>query len=269
MNIRNIPFLLMLITTNLWAKQDTITATSQKPFLANPFSTLLEDTKDVYSPNRFGLKESLILGGTLTGVTLSYFYLDEPLKKLFRENKTQTSEYVSYAFEKFGNAAYPLLFSAAGYGLSWYTDDYRLRAASLSAIEAIATSSLTVLATKWFTGRTRPYGTDNPHDLHGPIQFSSSRHSFISGHTTTAFAFASSISTVYSDYPWVGVTMYSLATLGGISRIHDNKHWLSDVIGGAVVGTLFGHFIAKKNLKRLKDFSLSSNGQTVSVAYDF
>ena len=39
---------------------------------------------------------------------------------------------------------------------------------------------------------------------------------------------------------YVGTAMYGGATLMGISRIYNNQHWASDVVGGAAIGTLIG-----------------------------
>jgi membrane-associated phospholipid phosphatase len=60
--------------------------------------------------------------------------------------------------------------------------------------------------------------------------------SFPSAHTSTAFAFATSVATVFHDHKWVPPVAYSAAALVGLSRIHDNKHWTTDVLAGATVG---------------------------------
>ncbi len=65
-----------------------------------------------------------------------------------------------------------------------------------------------------------------------------SRLAFPSGHTSSSFVVAASLHEFYG--PRVGVPAYILATLTGLQRIHDNKHWLSDVLGGALLGTLIG-----------------------------
>lgn len=62
--------------------------------------------------------------------------------------------------------------------------------------------------------------------------------SFPSGHTTTAFAYASVVAAEHEWY-W-GVTAYSLATFVGASRMNDNAHYLHDVIAGATLGSAFG-----------------------------
>lgn len=77
---------------------------------------------------------------------------------------------------------------------------------------------------KMSTNEERPDGSDH--------------YSFPSGHTSSAFATATSLS--YS-YGWrAGIPAYSMAALTGLSRIADNKHWASDVIAGAFLGIIWG-----------------------------
>lgn len=71
-----------------------------------------------------------------------------------------------------------------------------------------------------------------------PRPDSSNRDAFPSGHTTTAFAFAS---VVALEHPWpYGLAAYSMAGLVGFSRMNDNKHLLHHVVGGAVIGASYG-----------------------------
>jgi membrane-associated phospholipid phosphatase len=44
----------------------------------------------------------------------------------------------------------------------------------------------------------------------------------------------------YRDKPAVPVISYSAATLVGISRLTEQKHWASDVFAGALIGYLCG-----------------------------
>ena len=74
--------------------------------------------------------------------------------------------------------------------------------------------------------------------------------SFPSGHTITAFAFASTV-TRETQFWWprsvwyIGSVFYGGAALVGVSRIYNNMHWASDVMGGAAIGTLVGLKVVK------------------------
>ncbi len=61
--------------------------------------------------------------------------------------------------------------------------------------------------------------------------------SFPSGHTTEAFAGAEFMRMEFKDVsPWYGVCGYAMATVTGMLRMYNDKHWLSDVVAGAGVG---------------------------------
>lgn len=102
-----------------------------------------------------------------------------------------------------------------------------------------------VYTTKVLTGRKRPDGSDY--------------HSFPSGHTATAFVAAEFLHQEYKDKSiWISIGGYGMATLIGISRVYNNKHWVSDVITGAGIGILstkvaYWTYPALQNLFSKKD----------------
>jgi membrane-associated phospholipid phosphatase len=119
-------------------------------------------------------------------------------------------------------------------------------------VEAIVVADVFGGAEKVFFGRARPYvDIKNPYNFQLWRGFKSDDfRSFPSGHTTDAFAFASVVSRETqiwnpSSRWWVGTLMYGGATLVGISRMYNNDHWASDVIGGAGLGTLVGLKVVK------------------------
>lgn len=74
----------------------------------------------------------------------------------------------------------------------------------------------------------------------------STKWSFPSGHTSTAFASAEFLRKEYKDVsPWYGVAGYVVATATGVLRMYNNRHWLGDVVAGAGFG------IASTNLAYL------------------
>lgn len=91
--------------------------------------------------------------------------------------------------------------------------------------KATAYAGLTTNILKRAVGEERPNGGDNL--------------SFPSGHTTTAFAFASVVAAEHGM--GYGSWAYALATFVGLSRINDNAHHLHDVIAGASIGAAYGY----------------------------
>lgn len=104
--------------------------------------------------------------------------------------------------------------------------------ASAHIAAAVLIAGTADVALKWAIGRARPQQPpDDPFDF---LPFSG-HDAFPSGHTTVAFAAATALDGETSAHwiPWVG---YPLAALVGWSRVHDERHWASDVVGGAALG---------------------------------
>jgi len=68
----------------------------------------------------------------------------------------------------------------------------------------------------------------------------STRNSFPSGHTATAFVAATILHKEYglTQSPWYSVAGYSVATGTGMMRMLNNRHWVSDVFAGAGIGIM-------------------------------
>ena len=70
----------------------------------------------------------------------------------------------------------------------------------------------------------------------------STRNSWPSGHTATAFVGATLLHKEYglTRSPWWSVAGYGVATATGVMRVLNNRHWVSDVMSGAGLGILSG-----------------------------
>ena len=67
--------------------------------------------------------------------------------------------------------------------------------------------------------------------------------SFPSGHTTIAFVGASILSKEFKEnYPYLSIAGYTMASVTGLSRIANNRHWTHDVLFGAGLGILATEF---------------------------
>jgi len=82
--------------------------------------------------------------------------------------------------------------------------------------------------------RARPFYVAPAHDLR--YRFLDS-YSFPSGHATTSFGIAFILSHYYPFFP-VPILVYGVSSLIAISRIYVAEHYPSDVISGALLGTI-------------------------------
>lgn len=100
--------------------------------------------------------------------------------------------------------------------------------------------------TKWLVGRERPFvHALRPEDKPRTAQPSDNDLSFISGHTTEAFALAAASGTIGTmrGYRWAPLAWSvggAVAAATGYLRIAADKHWLTDVLTAMVVGIGIG-----------------------------
>lgn len=113
----------------------------------------------------------------------------------------------------------------------------------------VQSSMLTLLlnqSVKFIAGRERPFVHVLPEDQKLLTSHPSDNNlSFFSGHTSLAFSLVVSSGTVaelrgYKHRGWIWAVGLPLATTVGLLRMGADKHYLTDVAVGAVVGSAFG-----------------------------
>lgn len=176
----------------------------------------------------------------ISGAALFSLTLDQKVMDWTQSHKTKLSRDVSKVVVNFGNGAYLLGFTGVLYAAGELWHSTGVRRTALLSLESFATASALVAATKIILGRARPLSGQYPFSFH-LLSTRAVYNSFPSGHAAAAFAVATTIAEQTRSVA-VDVAAYSLATLVGLSRIHDNEHWLSLVVAGAAVG----YFVAKK-----------------------
>lgn len=117
-------------------------------------------------------------------------------------------------------------------GIGLLKKDKKLTAQGLEIGVAFAATVAETYTLKYLVNRDRPYVT---HPDLRPLSNESSR-SFPSGHTSSAFALATSLSLNYPKW-YVVVPAYAWASATGYSRLYLGVHYPSDVFAGAVLGS--------------------------------
>lgn len=220
----------------IYADEDSRKYKLNEEFLKSFFGDFKEV---VISPKDWGNRDFYKLSAILAAGTL-LFTFDREIHDWVEENRSSPSEDISQLISTLGHGAFLGSFLTAMYASGEIFENYQLRKTALLSLESWMISGALVIGMKFITGRMRPQKNEDSFTLH-PFSFRSRFHSFPSGHASSAFAVATVIAD-QSEKFYVDFFAYNLATLAALSRIHDSKHWASDVLIGAAIG----YFVAKK-----------------------
>lgn len=216
------------------------------------------------------------------GATALVSLADKPVQReavKFRERSPGLRNVSSYVTNFGGDYE---LFVLGGLGLYGYLfRNQKMRTTTLLASQSYITSALVSFSIKFVVGRERPYvvdpktGASNAHRFYGPFSKpaggASDNQSFPSGHTTAAFSAATVYALEYRNKPWVPVLAYSAATLIGLSRISENKHWATDVLAGAALGYVTGRLVVNNYHRFAQLQAPGTNKATIALnlRYEF
>jgi membrane-associated phospholipid phosphatase len=120
-------------------------------------------------------------------------------------------------------------------------------------MQVFAATGIITGAAKYIFARQRPYAYF--HVDAGSEKYKDNL-SFFSGHSAFAFATATTTSVLLQKkYHNISGLIWSstltLAATTGILRIAADRHYMSDVLGGAIIGTLTAYLIVKNQKKRI------------------
>jgi hypothetical protein len=241
---------------------------------------LLPYTK-IQSQDPFYLKKSqefhYLSAGLMVCAIGSYFFLNVPpadVQTLHRENVFGPDRFAidlscsghASASDITRNGAIALPIFLAGSSIRWKTlyEDMVMYTESVLFLEGFT------MFCKGVFRRPRPYAFRST----GPISVYGAS-SFFSGHTAAAFNGAVFAGTVfqkrYPDSPWVvpvWIIGLSMATTAAIFRVTSGNHFPTDVLAGAVVGSVTGWLIPHLHRQENRRFSLML-GNRIGIFYRF
>lgn len=179
----------------------------------------IEQTQDV----TFNYK-ALIIPTTLIGYGIIGIESDE-LKLLNSEIKEEINEHIDKKFTIDDLSQYTPFLSVYGLNALGIKGKNNFKDRTIILGTAYLIMGTTVNGIKKITAIERPDG--------------SSKTSFPSGHTATAFMGAEFLYQEYKDVSiWYGISGYLVAAGTGFFRMYNDRHWFTDIVTGAGIGIL-------------------------------
>lgn len=180
------------------------------------------------APTRVGVWPHAV--SALTAIALAST-LDNPLQGQVQDHRTEAGDDLARLARRMGQPEVyvPVALGTVAVGL--VTGDGRVTRAGGRITGSLLLAGVAVNLLKPLVGRARPSSSLAAHDFR-PF---SSQDAWPSGHTAVAFALATSVGDELRSPP-ARILLYGAATLTGWSRVNDNRHWVTDVAAGALVG---------------------------------
>ena len=204
------------------------------------------------------------LAAAFVGLTVAMFPVDRQIAETLQDEEIRANKFFDRSATGVEVITSPGAFIIGGslYAVGKISGQADMADLGWHGTEAVILASGVTRLLKGVLGRSRPYVSAHttPNDFNFLKGFGKGTfginpdgqnlnqrdyQSFPSGHTATAFAAASVVTSearriVPRSVWFVAPVMYGGATLVGLSRMYHNNHWASDVVLGAAVGTFSG-----------------------------
>ncbi len=175
--------------------------------------------------------EAAIAAGAVGLVSIT----DDNVDRWVQDQRSSHSDDIARVFKWGGSPEVAVGVPAAIFVTGVVTKNPKLQRSGGRVLGSVVLAGATTVALKFVVGRFRPDEATSQY-VFRPF---SNHDAFPSGHTTLAFALATSLSEEIHR-PWATPLLYAGATGTAWSRLNDHKHWLSDVLAGAMIGITSG-----------------------------
>jgi hypothetical protein len=184
------------------------------------FGNLLEDFRHIPST------QNLLIAASGGALAIAVHPADQRVNASMVAHYTQWNAFFA-AGKYIGNTPEQVAGSIATYAWGRIFDQPKVSHFGMDLVQAQIMTEVFVEPLKLATQRLRPDGSNHL--------------SFPSGHSAITFATATVIE---RHLGWRKALLgYAVATYVATSRLHDDQHWLSDVVFGAAVGTVAGRTV--------------------------
>jgi membrane-associated phospholipid phosphatase len=189
-----------------------------------------------------------------TGAVALGALLDKPVDRFMKKHQDAS---LVRAWGNVGKAM-PVALAGAAVGAVAF-GDARMQNMGLISLESIAGTAALSIGAKHVIGRARPTEEQGPWSRTAD----KSNASFPSNHAAVAFAAVTPFAQEY-DAPW----LYGLAAASSMGRVANRQHWVSDVVGGSVLGYAVGSWLWKAQRDNTRSqFAIAPGLKEISVAW--
>lgn len=212
----------------------------------------------------------LYIASLLSFILFSYLFLDRVIAQYFLIH-ADTYESIGDFISNFGESHWYIGAAVIGFVIfKFFKKNELFKQKFLFLLYVNLFSGFISLVSKFLFGRIRPWGLRNGGDEFGFLLFQNfdmgwiekfkyhmitvsdaptTYTSFPSGHSTTVFAIFAYLSILFPKYIYLWL---SIAIIFASARLLDSDHFLSDIVGGILVGTLSTLFIYSKMRRKLE-----------------
>jgi membrane-associated phospholipid phosphatase len=206
------------------------------------------------------------------GAGLFTSLLDDSIREWTLDQRSPSSNKFFKTATRFGDGVNLCAFMAGLYAVGGLTGSREVRKTALICFESFLVSGAFSSVLKFGVGRARPEAEEGRYAFH-PFSKKSSFTSFPSGHSSAIWSVATVIAD-RTDVWFVDVLCYGTAAITSLSRVHQDKHWASDVLLGSALGFFTAKKIcalnrAPKGPRLSASFNLIGKGQAITLSLSF
>ena len=207
--------------------------------------------------------------GLITGGIVASSFFEEDLRRTIQGSRGKVGDTLERVGFWYGTpyVTIPATLLTYGAGVAFGADD--VRDTGMMMIDVLLLVGLIQQPARIIAGRARPE-LDEGHLSFQPFTLDNQRASFISGHAWSAFGLSNVVARQI-DQPWAYVTFFGLAGITGWSRLYADKHWLSDVLAGSILGYLSSTTVWKwfEEQRLGEDLQAASSARWITFSFKF
>jgi membrane-associated phospholipid phosphatase len=202
----------------------------------------------------------LVIGSAL-------YLLDEDINEAIHRNRSPLTHQIADTGNLIGNGWYTIPVIGATWLGGSVLHSPKTQDTALLSLKSLLIADGVTSVLKYSSQRYRP-NRDKGNSFWNGGKFSMHKDSFPSGHTTLVWSIAPVLAEQYKDTGWVPPLVYGVACVTGYGRMHDEKHWSSDVFTGAVIGYVTARLVMQTTPRLTVVPSLEPAGVQVSWQLD-